>query len=235
MRHETPRPRTRRRPGFLPGSPAGASRSVVLDPDDRRYPKARFNRRSLLASNRLPLLRALQPTAIRSTSAPAARRKRAPPHAQSKARHVVIHPSRRVCVLSAFAVMMLVGCVGNARDTSRLTAWSVTPFPQPTYSVKTYPAREALATGGPNLTVAQRAWIQKVVRSKSYRTLRLRVAILSGFKTPVVVYVDRPQPGGTRGGHVIGEACQVQFDLVTGRVYPGSEASCSPPTPPPVD
>ena len=113
---------------------------------------------------------------------------------------------------------------------------SVTAIPQPTNSVRTYPVSAAYSRNGPHLTSQQRTWILKVSRSRNYRKLPLLFALVHGIKTPIVVYIDRPLLGGIhRGGHVIGEECQVWFDPVVGGVYAASQAACSLPTPKPVD
>lgn len=145
---------------------------------------------------------------------------------------------QRTPMIAAFIVTVaLLGCSHDVTTgMHQLKAAAVTPFPQPTDSIKTYAIKRALSDRDLHLSPIQRAWVVRVSRSMNYRNLPLRVALIRGVKTPVVIYVDKPLGGGVRrGGHVLGEACQVWFDPVAARVYPASEAACSPPTPLPVE
>jgi hypothetical protein len=143
--------------------------------------------------------------------------------------------SKARAILTAALLLAAGGCT-HVHIPQSYKGMSVTPIPQPTNSVRTYPVSAAFSPNGPHLASRQRAWILKVSRSRNYRKLPLLFALVHGVKTPIVVYVDRPLLGGIhRGGHVIGEECQVTFDPVTGKVYPASQAACSAPTPKPVD
>jgi len=153
------------------------------------------------------------------------------------------HPARwrqskviAAATVVAIAVSMSAGCSHPSKAAQSAQISKITPFPQPTDSLKTYPVGAAFSPTGPRLMPQQRAWIRRVMKTPSYANLPLRFALLKGVKTPIVVYANLPGVGGVRrGGHVIGEACQVWFDPVAGTVYPASEAACSPPTPKPVD
>ena len=135
-------------------------------------------------------------------------------------------------LLYGCALCALIACSHKAPQPNH--AINVTPFPQPTDSVKTYPISAAFSKTGPKLTKDQRAWIAKVMRSRYYRDLSLRFAQVPGVVTPIVVYVDRAVYGIHRGGHVIGEQCQIWFDPVAGRTFSASPAVCTRPTPKPV-
>ncbi len=138
-------------------------------------------------------------------------------------------------LLLIFAVLSFAAC---ARRSSHMEAIRVTPWPTASPAFKTYSINAAFAPDGPAITRKQRSWIRRVIHSKAYGPLRsrLRFADVPGVKTPIVVYVDRASPGQTdRGGHVLGESCYIMFDPYEHGEFPGTGASCAPPTPKPVE
>jgi hypothetical protein len=153
--------------------------------------------------------------------------------------------------IQAACICALIGasaCTHSSSDrapdpTSTLyTGYTAPPIPHPspslTPSFKTYPVSAAFNGEGPPLTPEQRKWIRRIISSRAYGKLRprLRFADMPGWTTPILVYVDRAAPGeADRGGHVIGEACSAEFDPVEHGKFAGSETSCSPPTPEPVN
>lgn len=144
----------------------------------------------------------------------------------------LVRAAEAICFVSA---LLLLGCSGKPSESKLSKPLVFTPYPQPTDSIRTYPISAAFSCGGPALTPSQRAWIERVASSKNYRKTPLRFAAIAGIKTAIVVCVNRALPGGIhRGGHVIGEECQVWFDPVPAKVYAASQAACSPPTPKPV-
>lgn len=148
----------------------------------------------------------------------------------------------RAIVQSAGLVAVLAaggGCSQNSSTRTSVLATQETFVAPPTpHSLfKTYPVSVAFSRNGPTLTSAQRAWIRQVIHSKNYGPLRarLRFATVAGPTRPLVIYVNKAGPSqADRGGHVIGEGCNVLFDPVEHGVFPATGASCTPPTPKPV-
>lgn len=102
---------------------------------------------------------------------------------------------------------------------------------------KTYPVPAAFGPHAVALTVKQRNWLLRIIHSKTYGPQRgkLRFADMPGWTTPLVVYVTYANNGApVRGAHVIGESCNTEFDPQEHGLFPGTEASCEPPTPLPV-
>lgn len=114
---------------------------------------------------------------------------------------------------------------------SQSPATQITPLPEPTARYATYALGDVLMGRGPKLTRSQRKWAEHVAHSKAYNAdvTRLRFTLdVRGFKTPLVIYLDKAQPGRPdRGGHVIGEACNVFFDPVIYGVSVGTGIECS--------
>ncbi len=146
--------------------------------------------------------------------------------------------------LAIAALMLLASC---ARSTSQQTEYMngmsvrsapiATPSPFASPAFVTYPVSAAFGPHAVHLSREQRAWLLRVLRSKTYGPLhaRLRFANLPDYNVPLVIYVRMPsQDGQDRGGHVIGESCNSEFDPYSHGLFPGTEASCSPPTPLPV-
>lgn len=143
------------------------------------------------------------------------------------------------CVTLALVVSFLFACGHRPMSKNAIGMQpTITAPPTSPPLFKTYPVWAAFRRGGPKLTIKQRDWIERILRSKTYGKLRskLRFADIPGTTTPIVVYVDRAGPGQTdRGGHVIGEGCNGFFDPVEHGLFPATEAACSPPTPKPVN
>ncbi len=148
----------------------------------------------------------------------------------------------------ALAIAAILCCVACARSTSQQTDYmkgmvvsaapiaSPTPMGSPAYI--TYPVSAAFGPHAVHLSREQRAWLLRVLRSKAYgpQRAKLRFADLATPEVPLVIYVRlASQDGHDRGGHVIGESCNSEFDPQERGLFPGTEASCSPPTPQPVE
>lgn len=145
-----------------------------------------------------------------------------------------------VCLAAALA---LTAC---AKSVSQQTAYmnglelrqqagAPSRYPPPAY--KTYPVSAAFGPHAVKLTVKQRAWLVRILHSRTYGPKRaeLRFADMPGFTTPLVVYVNYSNNGAPiRGAHVIGESCNSEFDPQEHGLFPGTEASCEGPTPLPV-
>jgi hypothetical protein len=113
-----------------------------------------------------------------------------------------------------------------------------TPSPIASPAFVTYPVSAALGPHAVHLSREQRLWLLRVVHSRTYgpQSSKLRFAILATAEVPLVIYVRlASQDGQDRGGHVIGESCNSEFDPQERGLFPGTEASCSPPTPQPVE
>jgi hypothetical protein len=117
----------------------------------------------------------------------------------------------------------------------------VKPIPSPKEAFPSYPVSAAFGPHAVHLSRKQRAWLMRVLHSRTYgpRRADLRFAIipkryiLPGYSVPLVIYVasgDIPD----RGGHVIGESCNALFDPQEHGLFPGSEVSCEGATPLPV-
>ncbi len=145
-------------------------------------------------------------------------------------------------MLCVFALVATEGCAqsGSMHGVkSAKMALQFTAAPSQAALYETYPISAAFSLSGPDLSSAQRNWIARVLKSPAYgaHRSRLRFANTSGGpNVPIVVYVDRAGTGETdRGGHVIGEPCNVWFDPVVHGVFPGTGALCAPPTPKPIN
>ncbi len=87
------------------------------------------------------------------------------------------------------------------------------------------------------ISANQRNWIRAIISTPGYseRKSALRVSLTKGIRTPIVVFESSlDEESHERGGHIIGENCNVIFDPYDHGIFPGSQASCSPPTPLPV-
>ena len=137
--------------------------------------------------------------------------------------------SGRVTVAAIFCVAF-VACTQTGIHSRSGAAMRLTPLPAPTERYETYPIIDALTGHGPKLTPMQRKWAISVAHSRAYsrNVARLRFTLVAhGFKTPLVIYLDKASPGQVdRGGHVIGEACNVYFDPVFHGVSVGTGIEC---------
>lgn len=107
----------------------------------------------------------------------------------------------------------------------------------PTQGFKTYPVSAAFGAHAVRLSSEQRAWLLRVLHSKTYgpQRARLRFADMPGRQVPLVIYVSRALNGEPdSGGHVIGEVCNSEFDPGGDGLFAATEASCMAPTPLPV-
>jgi len=108
-------------------------------------------------------------------------------------------------------------------------------FPHDAAPYRTYPIRAAFSPTGPRLTSVQRAWIRRILNSKSFARQRsnLRFVIISLRNIPIVVYVNTPaaRDNGFFGGQVIGASCNTIFDPVVHGIFAGP--ICGPPLPTP--
>ncbi|HEY5257129.1 MAG TPA: hypothetical protein VIJ12_01985 [Candidatus Baltobacteraceae bacterium] len=145
------------------------------------------------------------------------------------------------------ALVALVACVQKPADDGRARmverSNDASPIASPIASsatsaaFRTYPIAEALSRNGPPLSIPQLHWVRRIVYSRSYIAVRahLRFADQPGYRTPLIVYVDIAEPYETdRGGHVIGERCNVWFDPVNFGLTVGTSVLCAGATPQPV-
>ena len=137
-------------------------------------------------------------------------------------------------IAAVFGLLILVGCMRD--ETSYMKEMAKKPLRTPYQAFPSYPVSILDAPRAPKITPAQRRWIEKVRHSKNYRNEKLRFAVLPGWTTPIVVYVDHSDMnmGLDPGGHVIGEYCNAAFDPKERGKFPASEASCEGATPKPV-
>lgn len=149
----------------------------------------------------------------------------------SRIAHIVLHFIKGLA--AAGIATAFIAC--EKPPTRSTVAMHLSPLPTTTPAYETYPISEAFSKGGRVLTPKQRAWIRRILHSRNYGKFRsrLRFADMAAFRTPIVVYVNRAEPGG--GGHVIGEGCNVWFDPWLRGLYVGTGVLCSPPTPKPVE
>jgi hypothetical protein len=140
----------------------------------------------------------------------------------------------------AFAIAALLLISGCQRSISQQTEYMkgivVTASPSPTPLYATYPVSAAFGPHAVYLSRAQRLWLLRIIHSKTYgpRRAKLRFAVLASRQVPLVVYVPWGIGNRARGGHVIGEGCMSEFDPDVHGLGPGSEVSCTAPTPLPV-
>jgi hypothetical protein len=140
--------------------------------------------------------------------------------------------------LAIAAILRLAACApSTSQQTDYMKGIVVSPSPMAPPAYATYPVSDAFGPRAVHLSREQRAWLLRVLRSKTYgpQRAKLRFAVLAGYKVPLVIYVRMPsQDGQDRGGHVIGQSCSSEFDPYFHGLYPGSEVSCTAPTPLPV-
>lgn len=132
----------------------------------------------------------------------------------------------------SFAALLCIALAACTHVThSQSVATQLTPLPSPTARYTTYALSDVLTGHGPKLTGARRKWAERVAHSRTYSSdvTRLRFTLdVRGFRTPLVIYLDKARPGQPdRGGHVIGEACNVFFDPVLYGVSVGTGVECS--------
>jgi hypothetical protein len=137
-------------------------------------------------------------------------------------RILTVYSLTTVCILTP-------ACAHNSPHTRPLTVQQH-PLPTATERYTTYPISDALGHKGPNLSLAEHKWAEHVAHMTTYRgeIARLRFTKdVHGFKTPLVIYLDKAQPGQPdRGGHVIGEACNVYFDPAIYGISVGTGVEC---------
>src|SRR5579883_2025569 len=102
---------------------------------------------------------------------------------------------KTLILVATLAVVTACEHTSHARVASEI---KVMPVGQPTDAVRTYPTTVLNTRMAPQMTKTQRAWIDQVMRSKTYGNLSLRFAVVPGVKTLIVVYIDRPFEGGIR-------------------------------------
>ncbi len=135
----------------------------------------------------------------------------------------------KVLTVALGALLLFSAC---AQSTAKQTD------PTPTQAFPSYTVDAAFGPGGVQLTREERAWLLRVLHSKTYGRADLRFAFIPKYdtfhyKVPLVIYVYSGAIPD-RGGHIIGEPCNLEFDPQEHGVFPGSEASCEGPSPLPV-
>lgn len=134
-----------------------------------------------------------------------------------------------------FASSLLAAC---AKPVSQQTAYmkGVTA-PAPTPAFATYAASEAFGPHPVALTAPQRAWLLRVVHSRTYGAQRskMRFAVMPGSKTPLIVFIANYRPDTEDPVvHVIGGSCNEFFRPTEGYRFFGTDAGCADDPPPPV-
>jgi hypothetical protein len=136
----------------------------------------------------------------------------------------------------AAALLLISACQRPiSAQTEYMKGIAATPIPTPTELYPSYPIAAAFGPHAVPLTREQRAWLLRVLRSRTYGWQRadLRFADMPGIKVPLVIYAS----GGEipdHGGHVIGDACNVEFDPQQHGLFGASESACEGTTPEPV-
>jgi hypothetical protein len=146
------------------------------------------------------------------------------------------HTQVRALKIGVAAILALVACASQRPGQASGRAVGYATFSPDAAPYKTYPIDAAFSPTGPHLTSRQRAWIVRIVRSKTFERQRLDLyfAIISFGNIPIVVYVNTPKDRnsyGSYGGQVIGAECNILFDPRVHGIFTGP--ICGPPLPTP--
>jgi hypothetical protein len=102
---------------------------------------------------------------------------------------------------------------------------------------KTYGVADAFGSHAVVLTAPQRAWLLRVIHSRTYGFQRkeMRFAMMPGSRTPLIVFIANYPPDAFDPiVHVIGGACNEFFRPTEGYMFFGTDAGCADHPPPPV-